>query len=111
MLTERRLFQFTIGRMIFDCLGVAAKTVALMQHRSVAIGEPRAFVEMTAGEGAQPIEMRFDMAKHRIRQMQPQQIRQRRVGPIEIHAGGVGRQQSGLIGNIGGAVVLEWLHD
>ena len=42
--------QFAIGRMIFDPLRVAAETVALVQHRGVAVGEPRAFVEMAAGE-------------------------------------------------------------
>mgnify|MGYP003694161543 CR=1 FL=1 len=61
------------------------KLVALMQHRRVAVGEPRAFVEIAAGQLAEPIEMRLDMAEQRIGKMQPQQIRQRRIGPVEIH--------------------------
>jgi len=55
--------------------------------------------------------MRLDMAKQCVRQMQAKQIRQRRIGTIEIHAGSVRRQQSRLIDGIGGAVVLECLHD
>ena len=84
--------------MIFDPLRVAAETVALMQHRRVAVGEPRAFVEMAAGERAEPVEMRLDMAKQRIGQMQPQQIGQRRIGAVEIHARGIRREQSRLVG-------------
>jgi len=30
-------------------LCVAAKTVALVQHRHMAVGQPRTFVEMAAG--------------------------------------------------------------
>jgi hypothetical protein len=53
---------------------------------------------MTAGERAQPVEMRLDMTKQRIREMNPQQIGQRRIGPVEIHAGSIGREQSRLVG-------------
>ena len=53
---------------------------------------------MTAGERAQPVEMRLDMAEQRIGEMNPQQIGQRRIGPVEIHAGGIGREQSRLVG-------------
>ena len=62
------------------------------------VGKPRAFVEMTAGERAQPVEMRLDMAKQRVGQMDAQQIGQRRIGAVEIHAGRIRRQQSGLVG-------------
>ena len=48
-LAERSLLQFPIGRVILDVLGIAAELVALVQHRRVAIGQPRAFVEMAAG--------------------------------------------------------------
>ena len=64
-LAERGGFQLAIGRVIFDPLRVAAEFVALVQHRGVTVGEPRAFVEMTAGERAEPVEMRLDMAKQR----------------------------------------------
>ena len=97
-LAERGLLQLAIGRMIFEVLGIAAKAVALVQHRRMAVGEPRAFVEMAAGELAEPVEMRLDMAKQRLGQMQPQQIRQRRIGPVEIHPRGIGREQSRLVG-------------
>ena len=95
---ERGLLQFTIGRMILDPLRVAPETVALVQHRHMPVGQPRAFVEMTAGERAQPVEMRLDMAKQRIRQVNAQQIRQRRIGAVEVHAGGIRREQSRPIG-------------
>ena len=82
--------------MIFDPLRVAPKTVALVQHRHMPIGKPRAFIEMTAGECTQPIEMRLDMAKQRIGQVNAEQIRQRRIGPVEIHTGCIRRKQSRL---------------
>ena len=91
---ERSVLQFAIGRMILDPLRVAAEAVALMQHRHMPVGQPRAFVEMAAGERAQPVEMRLDMTKQRIGQMDPQQIGQRRIGAVEIHAGGIGREQA-----------------
>ena len=62
-ITERCFLQFAISWVIFDPLRVAAKTVALVQHRHMAIGEPRAFVEMTARETPEPVEMRLDMTK------------------------------------------------
>jgi hypothetical protein len=40
-----------------------------VQHRHTAVGQSRAFVEMTAGERAKPVEMRLDVAEHRIGQM------------------------------------------
>ncbi len=79
--------------MIFDPLHVAAKTVALVQYRHMAVGEPGAFVERTARERAEPVEMWLDMAEQRIGQMDAQQIRQRRIGTVEIHSGCIGRKQ------------------
>ena len=95
---ERGTLQLAIGRVILDPLRVAPKTVALMQHRHVPVGKPRAFVEVTAGERAEAVEMRLDMAKQRIGQMNPQQIRQRRIGAIEIHPGRIRREQTGRLG-------------
>ena len=109
-LAERGLFQFAIGRVIFDVLRIAPELVALMQHRRVAVGEPRAFVEMAAGQFAEAIEMRLDMAKQRVGQMQPQQIGQRRIGPVEIHPRRIGREQSRLIGRACRAIMHAWLH-
>ena len=108
-LAERGALQFAIGRMIFDPLRVAAEPVALVQHRHVAVGEPGAFVEMAAGELAQPVEMRLDMAEQRVGQMDAQQIRQRRIGAVEIHPRRIRREQSRPIGRLGHFVVFGWL--
>src|SRR5258708_31249430 len=64
---------------------------------------------MTAGKRAQPLEMRLDMAKQRIRQMDAKQIRQRRIGAVEIHARGIRREQPGLIRRNRRVVMLAWL--
>jgi hypothetical protein len=61
--------QLAIGRVIFDPLPVAAEAVAMMQHRRVPVGEPRALVELIARERAEAIEMRLDMAEQRVRQI------------------------------------------
>ena len=65
-LAEGGALEFAIGRVIFDPLHIAAEAVALMQHRHMPVGQPRAFVEMTAREAAQTIEMRLDMAKQSV---------------------------------------------
>ena len=109
-LAECGLLQFAIGRVIFDVLRIAAELVALMQHRRVAVGEPRAFVEIAAGQFAEAIEMRLDMAEQRIGKMQPQQIGQRRIGPVEIHPCRIRREQSRLIGRSRRAIMHAWLH-
>jgi hypothetical protein len=49
---------------------------------------------MAAGERAEPVEMRFDVEKQRIWEMDTQQIRQRRIGAVKIHSRGVRRKQS-----------------
>src|SRR6476469_6649858 len=85
--------ELAIGRMIFDGLRIAAELVALMQYGRMPVGEPRAFVEMTACERAEAIEMRLDVTEQRVRQIYPQEISQRRVGAVEIHARRVGREQ------------------
>ncbi len=83
---KRCLFQLTIRRVIFDALRIAAEAVALMQHRGVLVRKPRAFVEMTTGEAPEPVEMRLDMPEQFVRQMNPQEVGQRRIGAVEIHA-------------------------
>ena len=67
-----------------------------MQGRPVAVCQPRTFVEVPAGQFAQPVKMRLDMAEERVGQMDVQEIGQRRIGTMEIHAGGVGREQTAL---------------
>ena len=95
-LAEGGALQLAIRRMIFDPLRVPPKTIALVQHRHMPIGKPRAFIEMTAGECTQPIEMRLDVAKQRIGQINTEQIRQRRIGPVKVHTGCIRRKQSRL---------------
>ena len=51
-LAEGGALKLPIGRMILDPLHVAAEAVALMEDRGMAVGEPRAFIEMAAGEFA-----------------------------------------------------------
>jgi hypothetical protein len=53
---------------------------------------------MTAGKRAQPVEMRLDMTEQRFGQMDAQEIGQRRIGPVEIHARRIRREQSRLVG-------------
>jgi hypothetical protein len=53
---------------------------------------------MTTGEFAKAVEMRLDVTEQCLRQMDAQQIRQRLIGAVEIHAAGIGRQQAGLAG-------------
>ncbi|MHC2412373.1 hypothetical protein ACVJGC_004964 [Bradyrhizobium diazoefficiens] len=52
----------------------------------MAVGQPRTFVEGAAGELAEAIEMRLDVTEQRLRQMDAQEIRQRLIGAVEIHA-------------------------
>jgi hypothetical protein len=75
----------------------------------VPVGKPRAFVEVTAGERPQAVEMRLDMAEQRIGQMNTQQIRQRRIGAVEIHAGRIRCKQSRRLGWRCHITVLGWL--
>ena len=62
-----------------------------------------------AGERAEPVEMRLDVTKQRIGQMQPKQVGQRGIGAIEIHPRRIRREQSGPIGR-GVAILLEGFH-
>lgn len=85
-LAERGVLQLAIGRVIFDPLHVAAELVALVQYRRVPVGKPRALVEATSGERAEAVEMRLDVTKQRVRQVDAQQVGQRGVGAVEVHA-------------------------
>jgi hypothetical protein len=89
-LAERDPLEFAVSRMLFDPLHIAAKSVALVQHRHMTVGEPGAFVEMTTRERAEPIEMRLDMAKQGLGKMNAKQISERRIGAVKIHARCVG---------------------
>jgi hypothetical protein len=109
-LAERGALELAIGRMILDPLDVAAEPVALMQHRHVPVGEPRTLVEMTAGQRAEAIEMRLDMAEQGVGKMDAKQIGQRRIGAIKIHAGGIGGKQTRPVGGIGLSIMLARLH-
>jgi hypothetical protein len=96
--------------MVFDPLDVTAEAVALMQHRHMAVGKPRTFVEMTAREPTEPVEMRLDMAEQGLGKMDAKQIRQRRIGAVKIHARSVGGKQTGPVGGICNAIMLAGLH-
>ncbi len=109
-LAKRDALELAIGRMIFDPLDVVTEAVALMQHGHVPVGEPCTFVEMTAGQPAEPIEVRLDMAEQGIRKMDAKQIGQRRIGTVKIHAGGVGGKQSRPVGGVGRSIMLARLH-
>ena len=109
-LAERSLFQFAIGGMIFDPLRIAPEAVALVQHRDVAVGKPGAFIEVTTGETAEPVEMRFDMPKQFFGQVNAQQVGQRWIGAVKVHAGGIRRDQSGLLGRLGGVLLSRGVH-
>jgi hypothetical protein len=65
---------------------------------------------VTAGERAEAIEVRLDVAKQGIGKMDAKQIGQGRIRAIEIHAGSVGRQQSRPITGICDAIILARLH-
>jgi hypothetical protein len=52
--------------------------------------------------------MRLDMPEQRPRQMDTKQIRQRRIGTVEVHARCVWREQSRLVGRHQ-IVLFGWL--
>jgi hypothetical protein len=81
-----------------------------MQHRHMPVGEPGAFVEVTASECAEPVQMRLDVAKQGGGKMYAEQVGKRRIGTVEIHTGGVGREQSRSIIAICDAIILARLH-
>src|SRR4051812_46139780 len=65
---------------------------------------------MATGESTPPVQMRLDVAKQPLRQMQVQQIRQRWIGPVEIHSSRIRRQQSWFVGRAHAAISFKWLH-
>jgi hypothetical protein len=81
--------------MIFDALRIAAEAIALVQHRHVVIRHASGLIERPTNEAAQPVEMRFDMIEQLLRQMDAQQIGQRGIGAVEIHAGRIRRDHVG----------------
>jgi hypothetical protein len=77
----------------------------------MAVGKPRAFVEMAAGERTQPIEMRLDMPEKRVGQMNAEQVAQGRIGAVEIHAGRIRGEQSRRLGrNCHVAMSVQLVH-
>ena len=87
---ERGLFQLAVSRVVFDVLDVAAEFVAVVQNRRMAVADARAFIQPSTGHFAETVKMRVDMGHQIGRQIQRQQITQRRVVAIEILAGGIG---------------------
>jgi hypothetical protein len=109
-LAERDALQFPISWMIFDPLHVAPEPVALVEHRTMAVGQSRAFVEMAAGKFAQPIEMRLEMADQPFREINAQEIGERGIRAEEIHARGIGRKQCRSVGPISDFVLDRLMH-
>ena len=84
--------------------GISASLARLLARQGLRV----ALAARNAGKPAQAIEMRLDMAVQRFRQMDAQQVAQRRIGAIEIHAGRIGRNQ---IGGERGADLALGVHD
>jgi hypothetical protein len=62
---------------------------------------------MTASKRTEAVEMRLDMSEQRVGQMNAKQIRQCRIGAVEVHSGCIRREQSGLIKEICHAIVVD----
>ena len=83
-IAEGDVFHLAVGRVIVDPVFVAAKAIARMQHRRVLVGDPRQFVEPAAGERAEAIEMRLQLAEIVRLQIMREQIAQAAVDGVEI---------------------------
>ncbi len=87
---ERDALHLPVGGMVLDPVLVTPEAVARMQHRRMAVGEPREFVQPPAGELAEAGIVRFEMRADIGRQIDRQQIAQPAIGGVEIHSGAVG---------------------
>src|SRR5262245_61180069 len=82
-----------ISRMVFDPLPVAAEPITRVQHRRVPVSERRTFVEFTGCEPTETVEVRQQMRKQIVRQVDRQQIPQGRIIPVEIHTASIRRDR------------------
>jgi hypothetical protein len=90
-IAECDVLHLTIGRMVFDPVLVAAKTVARMEHRRMLVGDPREFVEPAARKPAEPIDMRLQPPKIVRLQIKRQQVAQAPIDGVEIPARAIRR--------------------
>jgi hypothetical protein len=60
-LVEAHLLHLVVGGMMLDPLHVAAKAVAVVQHRRMLVGLIGPAIEIAAGQPAEPIEVRPEM--------------------------------------------------
>src|SRR5947209_11825863 len=77
--------------MELDPLIVAPMAVTMMQHRRVAIGEPRIRIEVGGRTRAELFEMRLEMREHIRRKPQPQDVLQGFVDCVQVEPGDIGR--------------------
>ena len=82
VLAEGEPLHLGVGRMLFDVLRVLARASARMQHGRVAVGQSREFVEPSAGQGAEPVEMGCQMCGEIARQIECRQTGEIRVGTV-----------------------------
>jgi hypothetical protein len=88
---ERDVLHVAIGRMVVDPVLVAAETVARVQNRWMLVGEASQLVEPAAGQHAEAIEVRFQVAEIFRREIKRQQIAQAAIERVEILPRAVGR--------------------
>src|SRR5262249_37659740 len=101
-IAEGDVFHLAIGTVVIDKIFVAAETVARMEHGRMLVGSARELIEAAACQGAEPIEMRLELAEIAARQIKRQQVAQAAVERIEIQARAVGGDGSrGTIGIAG----------
>jgi len=81
---------FAIGRVIFDPVGVAPETIAMVQERRVLIRLQRQLIKPPAGQLAQPLDMRGEMLERRLVEVKRQQIAQRPVDLPKVKPAAIG---------------------
>jgi hypothetical protein len=89
-IAERDFLHFAVGRMVVDPVLVAAKAIPCIQHRRVLVGGPGQFVQPTARQRAQAIEMRLEPPKIIRLEVQLEKIAQAAVYSVEILPGAIG---------------------
>ena len=94
-ISECDALHLAVGGMVVDPVLVAAEAVARMQHRRMLVGDPREFVQPSAGERAEPVEMRLRDARNRRAQIERQQRAQAAVDGIKILSRAVRRDVLG----------------
>ncbi len=97
-ITEGDFFHLTVGGVVVDPVLVAAKAVARVQHRRVLVGEPRQFIQPSARERAEAIEMRPEPLEIVRRKIEREQIAQAAISSVKVLPGAVRRDVIGAAG-------------